>query len=206
MIWSFEFWKRTLDDPTAFWTMVLTLTTIVLLVVAYRQLSDLARTSKGDFLFRLKNDFFTEETRRLIFLLDNDLLEFRPSTFPYFEIVNRGSCVARLAELGITYENVSVSLIEDLVLGPLEDVGLFVKLKRITLEEAYEEFDSYIQLCAESKAIQAYLRWEPEDYGEQDDDAYDNFQILYERLKTAGPKIRAKKRKRRPRRTRVATT
>ena len=80
-------WWRTLSDPATFWAMLTVVGTFVLAFVAWKQLSDLARVGPADFVYRLKMDFFSEETRKLIFLLDYDLLEFRKGGIPYFRIL-----------------------------------------------------------------------------------------------------------------------
>jgi hypothetical protein len=194
MFWTLEFWKKSLEDPGAVWVMVGALTTIGIAYVAFRQLRDLARTSKSDFLYRLKKDFFTEEARQLIFLVENDILEFRSDEMPYFAVVGGdGHHVKdRMKELGFHSETVSTYLMDDVLLGPLEDVGLLERMGRISLVEAYEEFDSYVAICAESEAIMHYLTWSAE--GAEEDDVYDNFVYLHTRLRAEGPRIRARKR------------
>src|ERR1035438_10725822 len=84
-------WCKTLFDPSVFWVMVTGAATAVLTVVAAWQLSALARTSRADFIFRLKNEFFTERARRLICLIDGDLLEYVTEGQGYFRIKNFNS-------------------------------------------------------------------------------------------------------------------
>jgi hypothetical protein len=67
----------------------------------------------------------------------------------------------------------------------------------VTLDEAYEQFDSYVQTCAEDKAIGEYLAWSRQE--DDDEDVFDHFQMLYEKLKEHGPRIRAEKKRRRAR-------
>jgi hypothetical protein len=64
----------------------------------------------------------------------------------------------------------------------------------VSLDEAYEQFSTYVGICAESEAIRQYLSWSSAQ-DPDDDDVYDNFQKLYEKLRKEGPKIRARKRK-----------
>jgi hypothetical protein len=195
MFWSINFWRKTLQDPASFWAMVAAITTVAIAWVAYRQLSDLARTNKSDFLYKLKKDFFTEETRRLVFLLENELLEFQSTEIPYFRILrpDNADTQNRVRELGITGDTVETGVIDDVLLGPLEDVGILLSRNLVSLEEAYEQFDSYVQLCAEDKAIGEYLAWSRE--GAEDEDVFDHFQSLYRKLELHGPRIRERKRK-----------
>ena len=195
MPWTCDFWLRTFQEPGNVWSLVTAVATAVVVWVAYRQLSDLARTSKSDFLYKLKKDFFTEETRRLIFLAENELLEFRSAEIPYFQIVRSEDADTRkrLEELGITGSTISTYQVDDVLLGPLEDVGILLERNLVSLDEAYEQFDTYVEICAEDKAIGEYL--DSGRTGEGNEDVYDGFQRLYERLKEQGPKIRDKKRK-----------
>jgi hypothetical protein len=197
MPWTFDFWMKTLQDPGIFWAMLTAITTVALAAVAYWQLSDLAQTNRSDFIYKLKEDFFTDEARRLVFLVDNDLLQFKVATIPYFEIAipEDAETRKRIEELGIVGSTLSTYLVDDVLLGPLEDVGVLLKLGRISLRETYEHFDSYVQNCANDNAIQDYLSWSRE--GEDNEDVYDNFQELSERLEIEGPKIRARKLKKR---------
>jgi len=197
MPWTLDFWLKTLQEPGSLWAMLTTITTMGLAWVAYRQLSDLARTSKSDFLYKLKKDFFNEETRRLVFLMENELLEFESTEIPYFRIVQPpdANAQSRMRELGITGSTVATGLVDDVMLGPLEDVGILLSRDLVSLDEAYEQFDSYVQLCAENKAISEYLGWSRQ--GDSDEDVFDHFQSLYEKLEKYGPKIRARKRKNR---------
>jgi hypothetical protein len=195
MPWTSDFWLKTIQEPSNLWAMVTAITTIALAWVAYKQLSDIGRTSKSEFLYKLKKDFFTDDTRRLIFLIENELLEFRPAEIPYFHIVcsEDAEVRERLEELGITGSAVSVYLVDDCLLGPLEDLGVLEERNLVSLDEVYEQFVTYVEICAESAAIGAYLRWSARD--PDDDDVYDHFQRLYEKLKREAPKIRARKRR-----------
>jgi len=192
---AYEFLTRTLFDPAIFWAMVTAVATIVLILVAYWQLRSLAKTSRSDFLYRLKSDFFNEEARRLVFLAEYDLLKFHAQDqVPYFEIIGRErpGIADRMRELGIAGDSISVYLVDDVLLGPMEDVGVLEKLGLVTLEEVYEVFVTYINICVESIPLKEYLAWSCKD--PQDDDVYDNLFHLYERLKKATPKIRRRKR------------
>jgi hypothetical protein len=188
-----EFWLKTLEDPATFWAMVAAIATIGLIAVAYYQLRDLAETSKSDFLYKLKKDFFTPEARRLVFLAEAGLLRFHQSQIPYFEIIRPDAETgARMTEVGITESSASTGLVDDVLLGPLEDVGVLLERNLVSLDEAYEQFDSFVQICVENEAIGQYLTWCRMD--QDDDDVYDHLQTLYERLRVRGPKIRARKR------------
>ena len=181
------FWEKTLSDPAVFWVMATFVLTAVLVLVAWKELGDLARTSRADFIFRLKNNFFTDEARRLLFLVDENLLQFEDSEIPYFTIRNADDPAlrSRFKELGITGSTVSTYIIDDVLLGPFEDVDLFLTGKLITAKHAYEMFYTYVTSCAENAEIQKYIqstRREP-----CNSDIYSGFDDLYKRLRKVAP-------------------
>jgi hypothetical protein len=177
-----SFWEKTWSDPAIFWAAATAIATVILVGVAWIQLRNLADTSRSDFCFRLKNDFFTECARQLFFLLDYDLLKFEDGEIPYFTIrkVDDPALRERFKELGIKDSTVSTYVVDDILLGPLEDVALFLAEKLITETHAYELFYTYVASCAENTAIQEYIRTirlEPKDL-----DIYSKFDNLYKRL------------------------
>jgi hypothetical protein len=181
---SRQFWEKSFSDPAIFWSMIAALGTIALLCVAYKQLSDLARTSKADFLHRLKKDFFTEEARRLVFLFDHDLIDFRGTTpVPFFELRKNSDHEDkdRLKELGIGFHTVSCYTVDDLLLGPLEDIGILEDSKLVDIEHVYQVFDHYVSMLAESRAIRDYIGWVRRE--NNDPEIYDHFLGLYGRLR-----------------------
>lgn len=192
-----DFWLKSVQDPTVFWVMLGAAATVVLILVAYQQLSALSRTTKSDFLYKVKKDFFTKDARRLIFLIENDLLEFKRAPIPYFEIQDgpEPGVQERSRELDITGLTVSTYLLDDVLLGPLEDIGILLRLGLVSLEETYEHFDTYVADCFENAAIRDYIHWCRE--GEENEDIWDGIEELHNRLARDGPLIRQKKRKRR---------
>jgi hypothetical protein len=167
-MFSCSFWDKTWSDPAAFWMAATALLTALLVWVAWKQLGSLAESSTSDFLFRLKSDFFTEQARRLVFLIEENLLRFEDTEIPYFSIpdFDKPELKPRLRELGIGEPTVSTYLLDDIILGPLEDVAFYLSEKRITEEQVYAVFSYYICICADSAAIQDYkkaCRKRPED-------------------------------------------
>lgn len=179
-------WLKESVRSDVFWVMVTTLATIALVFVAQKQLKDLARTSRSDFLYRLKKDFFTKQVSDFNFLLENDLLTFTPGPIPTFYTITKH---------GVKPEKdaFTTNTIDDVLLGPLEDVGVLWKLGRLSVNEVYETFDYYITLCVENEAIADYIKWVKKEPG--DEDIYDHLLLLHKKLKEEGPKIRAKKRR-----------
>ena len=181
------FWEKTFNDPVVFWAMVTSVLTAALVLVAWRELGALARTSKADFIFRLKNNFFTEDARRLLFLVEEDLLQFEDSEIPYFTIrkINDPSLRDRFAELGVKCSTVSTYDVDDILLGPLEDVAIFLTGKLITEQHAYGMFDTYVKLCADNAEIWKYIESTRRKQG--DSDIYSGFEDLCKRLRKREP-------------------
>lgn len=196
-IFARDFWLKSFQDPTVFWVMLGAAAAVVLIVVAYQQLGTLSKTAKSDFLYKVKKDFFTEDARRLIFLTENDLLEFRRTAIPYFEISGGQDpgTQKRMQELGITDSTIGTYLVDDVLLGPLEDIGILLRLKLVSLEETYEHFDTYVADCFENAAVHDYIRWCRE--GEENEDIWDGIEELHDKLAKEGLVIRERKRKKR---------
>ena len=87
-----EWARRSVCDASIFWVMVTAIGTLLLAWIAFEQLGGLADTSRADFVFRLKSEFFNVKSRRLIFLIEEDMLEFVPEgESGYFIIKNYSS-------------------------------------------------------------------------------------------------------------------
>ena len=183
---SCSFWEKTWTDPAIFWVMATAVVTVVLALVAWKQLGDLARTSRADFIFRFGNEFFTEETRRLLFLVEENLLQFEAHHVPYFRIREPDdSNKQRFNELGIKGWTVSTYIVDDLLLGRFEDIDLFLTQKLITAKHAREMFRTYVAFCWKNSEIQKYIkaiRGEP-----GNSDIYSGFDDLYKRLCPMAP-------------------
>jgi hypothetical protein len=138
--------------------------------VAWKQLSSMAESSTSDFLFRLKSDFFNEQARKLVFLIEQDLLKFEDAEIPYFSIpeFNKPELKPRLQELGITESTISMYVLDDIILGPLQDAAFYLREKRITKNQAYAVFSYYICICSKSPAIQAYKEFCRKGLGKSD--------------------------------------
>jgi hypothetical protein len=163
--------------------------TFLLVYVAWAELGNISQTSSADFIHRFKKDFFTEETRTLIHLIDSGYIEFvdehkdceRISFFKINEekIKNSGlpdEIVTRLTKKKVysTYE------IDDLLLGDFEDVGFLENKGLVDIEMVYNEFSWYVSVVFENPEIQAYLKSQVE----ESPDIYENFKYIYTKCKS----------------------
>ena len=171
-------------DRTALWTGVTALAALIAVLVAWFQLGKTAKTTQADFAKRFVDSFFTEDTRTLFAFLMNSALEFKVliinaedgteiDNLPYFrikpDIANqlKGLVDARPGKTGY-----SAFEIDDLILGPLDDVGWYQGRDLIDLETVREMFGYYIDECNRNEVIQGYL-----DHG-CNKEKYENFKRL----------------------------
>src|SRR4030042_558030 len=120
------------DTHLIFWTAVAASATIALAWLAFWQLRKISETATADFALKFKHDFFTEEARELIMLLEHELLEFKigEDGMAYFELIKKEN---RSEHSGVTcYDFVRESRnkyssyeIDDFLLSHLEDLGMF---------------------------------------------------------------------------------
>jgi hypothetical protein len=181
------FWEKTLNDPAVFWPMTASVFTLAIVGVAWWQLGALARTSQADFIFRLKSDFFTEEARRLLFLVEEGLLQFEDSEILSILKRNDPSLRCRFEELGVKGSTISTYVVDDVLLGPLEDVGAFLDGRLVTEKHAYDMFYTYVKSCSENAEIRKYIQSNRRELG--DSDVYSDFDDLYKRLRRMEPKL-----------------
>jgi hypothetical protein len=167
-------WIRKSFTPEVFWVMATALFTLVLVFVAWRQLRDLAKTSRTDLLYRLRKDFFTSNARTLTLFLDYELLNFVSSPMAFFDV--------KQDVLKTEIQAVATQWVDD-YLGILEDIAGLWKAKHITLDEVYESFGYYIELVMEDKAIKDYIEWARKREGERGKDIYENLYAVYMALK-----------------------
>ena len=64
-------------NRSGLWTMIATISTVFLLLLAYVQFQDLNETTAAEFSHKIKEDLYNEKNMRLITLFDNEALVFR---------------------------------------------------------------------------------------------------------------------------------
>ena len=149
--------------------------TTLLALIAYYQLSNIAKTNSTDFIHRLKNDFFTEQTRILVDHVIEDRLIYKEisGTVPgedvsgsskiemaYFAVDDKRILATFPAELREHLSEKKYYLeveIDDFLLGPFEDIGLFEEKHLIDTDMAYEEFSYYVVETFENEGIKRYI-------------------------------------------------
>jgi hypothetical protein len=175
-----------------FWALLTALATIVLAYIAWKQIGDLKKTAKADFLHKLKEGFFTKEARDIVILLELDALlfesELKHKDFAVFKV----NVPAKLKEylkdsIDFDRQYYTTQEMDDFILGHLEDAGLLLKNKTIDIKDADQQFQYYTQLIFENKEIQKYIQWARKD----DNDIYSNLQYIFNELNKYEQKINA---------------
>jgi len=179
-------------DKTAVWTAALTVVTLILVLVAWAQLSKIKKIAKADFVKRLNDSFFTEETRNLVVLLFNSAIEYtilpikdsngksKIDELPCFRIKNfvlKQLKTNGLIELPAWRKGYNAFEIDDFLLGPLDDVGGFEKQGLLDFQAVDRTFGYYIrELVGKNEGVKKYLK-DPECQGN-----YDNLMYIYKKL------------------------
>src|SRR5271157_3495721 len=124
--------------------------------------------SKADFSLRFENNFFTEKSRELFFLFENDLLNYKMiedklSDFDlhYFEIdIQKLEKYPILKEINfINNKNIIVSNdVDDLLLNHFEDLGIYEEEGLLSLNFVYEGFVYYLKTIWENKQVNKYIK------------------------------------------------
>jgi hypothetical protein len=136
--------------------------------VAWKQLNDIARTTSADFLLRLKHDFFRDEARTLITLVANKWLRFvdvdangNEVDIPYMEVRQDVLTLARLPEdvkERLRTPSVYTAFeIDDLLLGPLDDVAVLYEKGILNLDMVRQVFRWYVKVAWDDRDVRAYI-------------------------------------------------
>jgi hypothetical protein len=166
------------------------------ITLAQRQLKESVKVTKlnllatnTDFLLRLKNDFFTKETRDLFLLIDNNLLIYKniidtenEIDFHYFEIdFKKIEIISWLKDYYTKNDKTfySSSDIEDLLLNHFEDLGIFKDKGLLSGDLIYDSFSYYIVVSYENSAISDYLI----NIRKKDLTLYSKFKSIYDDIK-----------------------
>ncbi len=183
-IWLIFSVKQFFQGPEQYYSGVLgsllaTIFTAFLVWVAWEELSKISKTSSADFIHRLDNDFFTDETRTLVSLIDCGVLEFRfdkhcPNDeeksgdgiepVAYFEInqkkLDKISLPIDLKEPLAKKKVYSVWEVDDLLLGVLENVGMLERRGILDFQMVFDVFGWYLKTAWNNDHIKEYLRYQ----------------------------------------------
>jgi hypothetical protein len=163
--------------------------TLLLAWLAWMQLSSILETTSADFITRLKNDFFQEQTRTLITLVANEWIEFiedydcgKKAEIPFFQVCGvRSTHLPNEIKDRLAKQTAYTAFeMDDLLLGPLEDVATLWERRIIDIGLVDTMFGWYVAVIWENCEVQKYIRNQRRDEAA---DLYSGLEDLYAELK-----------------------
>ncbi|MEO6844314.1 MAG: hypothetical protein ABI184_04015 [Ginsengibacter sp.] len=181
------------------WSTIYDLLTFALLFFAVRSFRNLRRqirltqrTTNADFAERFKKALFTNESRELFFLVDNDLLTYETINIETgFDIhlfkqdktkvdlikskIQNFDKITSAKETYTSYE------LDDYLLQHFEDLGYYEEIGILSIEDIYNGFAYYIETCYENTSIKTYVD-NCRKGNARNKDMYDKFITLYDKI------------------------
>ena len=171
-------------------TLVTTASTLILMLCAIFQLQRYTNSMKADFAHKIKTDFFNEKERTIMFLLNNDMLQFTSikdcnsnTSFSYFQVDKKKLMYFQNYSLDIlknTQSNYSSLEIEDIILNHFEDLNIYRINNIVGDDYLYNGFYAYVESVYKNTQIQKLITWLNTESGNKD--SYSGFQDLYKFL------------------------
>jgi len=172
-------------------TLVTTAATLILMLCAIFQLERYTNSTKADFAHKIKTDFFNDKERTIMFLLNNDLLQFisvkdcnSNTSFSYFQVDKKKLLNFQnysLDNMNDIQSNYSSLEIEDIILNHFEDLNMYRKNSIVGDDYLYNGFYAYVESVYNNAQIQNLITWLNTESGIKD--SYSGFQDLYKFLK-----------------------
>ena len=171
-------------DRTGVWTAFAALAAFLAVLVARSELGSTRKTTQADFAKRFVDSYFTSETRAIFALLMNSALQFEVlsikdkdgaeiDNLPFFKIKTAiADQLKGIVDIDSAKIGYSAFEIDDLLLGPLDDIGWYKKHKLINMETIREMFGYYIYECYKNEELQKYIQHEC------NKDKFENFKCL----------------------------
>ncbi len=143
-----------------FVSMVYSIITAFILIIAYRQFRTFTIANNAQFLHNMSTLFFTEETNKLITIIHADCLKFElNNNNPVFKIdvTNFNKIYPnRNWELKNYYTTYEIDL---LFLNNLDSLGSLVESNVIKVKAAHQDFGWFVNVALKNTAILSYLEW-----------------------------------------------
>ncbi len=182
-------------NRSVFWSFVTTIITLSFVLFASIQIRQVNRNTKGDILQKFSENFFKPETRELILLFEYDLIKFKRNKIGIDTVLGVPQdfgCFVKLnnypPNLNIFLDDSTKSIyssyeIDDYVLGHLEDLGMYLKMEMVEIEEIYLNYGWYIILFWENPEMRNYIKWCRDYYPNSASAYYVYSEYLYREIK-----------------------
>jgi uncharacterized protein YqgC (DUF456 family) len=190
--WCWQKWGVTYNGPfdgvfgAVVGALIGSIVTLVLVLIGMWQVKGIAGTASADFVLRKCDQFFKNETRILLHLIDSDYLVFKKnSNFneSFFLVdearIKESQLHSELKERLLKRRAFSAYEIDDLLLGPLEDLGYLESVGTVDLKLIDNTFGLYLIEIWENPAIRDYITANRKTEGE---DLWEYAQRLYNKL------------------------
>ncbi len=182
-----KFQKKGKAKPIEKVTLITTAATLILMFCTVFQLHRYTDSLKADFAHKIKIDFFNEEERTLMFLFNNNLLEFKilkdsssKVDYAYFALNKarakyfQNDSIKLLVNVKDSYSTLEI---EDVLLNHFEDLNMYRINNLIGIDYLENGFFAYIESIYKNAQIQKLLNWLKADLGEND--SYIGFEELH---------------------------
>lgn len=182
-------------NRSVLWAVFNTTATFILLTFTLLQVRQVSRTTKGEVLQKFSENFFKPETRELLMLFEYGLIKFKenninvdtvmglPQNFGCFVRANSYPPTLNSFLLDTTKTIFSSYEIDDYVLGHLENLGMYLKMEMVDIEEIYLNYGWYIMLFWEDPEMEKYILWCKKIYKGSASAHYVYSEYLYRQIK-----------------------
>jgi hypothetical protein len=159
--------------------------TIFICFFGFKQLNELTKNSQEKFAFDFNKEFYSENNRKLIMLIDMDCLKFNKEDpkFPVFMADNRAqkylavcSETNNAKQTKILYSSYEI----DMLMGLFDQINHFEENDMMSLETIYSDFGWKIVTIWEYPAIKEYVSWIKDRYKKN---LYEGYEKLYIKIK-----------------------
>ena len=142
-----------------------------LLTVMY-QLWNNTRVTKADFIYSIRNDFYSKKSKFIMFFIEYDFIDFKENkekgkNYDSYFAIDKNK-VKSLSEQFKVFETfaeksdytIHIQDMDNYVLGYLNDIGEYYKKRIIDFDYIFNSFGYYIVRVSENQAIKDYIKWD----------------------------------------------
>lgn len=142
------------------------------LVAVVMQIRKSTEATKADFIYRLRDDFYSKKTKFILFFIENDFIEFRGNKedgkdYESYFVIKKDSInllnenfSAFIEFAKKSFYTIHIQEMDDYVLGYLNDIGEYYKNGIIDIDYIFNSFGYYLVNVSQNTAIKEYIEWD----------------------------------------------
>ncbi|GEM_PF-2124888 len=162
----------------------LAILTLFICFFGFKQLDEFTKSAQEKFAFDFNKDFYLENNRNLIMLMDVDCLKFNKEDpkFPVFEAGGPAQKYLTICDAAnnekhakTRYSSYEIDMLMDL----FDQINHFEENGMMNIETIYSDFGWKITTVWECKAIKEYVAWIKSRYNK---DLYEGYGKLYNKV------------------------